>query len=354
MFSYNYISNEMPRELIEVYNDLQVDLMRIIARNLKNNVTPNATTREIQTKIDEYLPMQTKVAAVIFKDSERKSVKSNEKIFNAEASETAEALTEAQADLTTAPLYEGAVEMIKDLNGKISINSSLKYATAYAQANYKTGVGNLKHIYRGLIKDGLTIYESFGGGATRNYSIENMVRRNIISLVNRSNAEIDKNNFKRSSAVFVEVSSHPTARTATKYMKFPYEDHSSWQGKVYYSRDKGAVDGYEEFESTCGYGEMLGICGINCYHQFQMNYTGDSSATQYDKDEVERQYELSQKQRAMERAIRQLKQSKAVWEEAGETQLAKQIGSNIRQATGVLKDFCERHDLKYYNWRTQL
>lgn len=354
MFSYNYISNEMPRELIEVYNDLQIDIMRIIARNLKAQKTPSETTLEIQTKIDEYLPMQTKVAAVIFKDSEVKSVKANEKIFNAEAAETAEALTVAQADLTTQPLYAGAVDMIKDLNSKISINSSLKYATAYMQANALTGINNLKNVYRGLIRDGLTIYESFGGGKTRSYSIENMVRRNVISLVNKSNAEIDKNNFKRSSAVFVEVSSHPTARTATKYMKFPYEDHSSWQGKVYYSRDKGAVDGYEEFESTCGYGEMLGICGINCYHQFQMNYTGESNATQYDKDEVEKQYELSQKQRAMERAIRQLKQSKAVWEEAGESELAKRIGGNIRQATTVLKNFCERHDLKYYNWRTKL
>lgn len=137
-------------------------------------------------------------------------------------------------------------------------------------------------------------------------------------------------------------------------MKHPYEDHSSWQGKVYYSRDGEVVEGYDEFESTCGYGEMLGICGINCYHQFQMNYTGDTNATQYSEEEVKVQYELSQQQRAYERAIRKLKQSKAVWEEAGEKKLADEIGRNITSATRVLKNFCEKHDLKYYNWRTQI
>jgi len=90
-------------------------------------------------------------------------------------------------------------------------------------------------------------------------------------------------------------------------MKHPYEDHSSWQGKVYYSKDGEAVEGYEEFESTCGYGEMLGICGINCYHQFQMNYTGDTQATQYSEEEVEKQYALSQQQRAYERGLNKIR-----------------------------------------------
>mgnify|MGYP003342082318 CR=1 FL=1 len=72
-------------------------------------------------------------------------------------------------------------------------------------------------------------------------------------------------------------------------MKHPYEDHSSWQGQVYYSGEP--VDGYEEFESTCGYGELLGIGGINCYHQFTMNYDGVTNETQYSKKEVQKNTE---------------------------------------------------------------
>ena len=137
-------------------------------------------------------------------------------------------------------------------------------------------------------------------------------------------------------------------------MKFPYEDHSSWQGKVYYSRDGEAIAGYEEFESTCGYGELLGIGGINCYHQFEMNYTGDNVATEYSKKEVEMNYQLSQQQRAYERAIRQLKQAKSVYEEAGNETLSNSIGKNITMATRQLKDFCEKNNLKYFNWRTKI
>ena len=155
-------------------------------------------------------------------------------------------------------------------------------------------------------------------------------------------------------AKFIEVSSHPTARTWNKYMKEPFEDHSSWQGKVYYSRNGEPVQGYAEFESTCGYGQMLGISGINCYHQFSMNYTGESSATQYSEKEVEKQYALSQEQRSYERVIRQLKQAKAVYDEAGEKSIANSIGKSITMANNQLKNFCEKNNLKYYNWRTQI
>ena len=85
-----------------------------------------------------------------------------------------------------------------------------------------------------------------------------------------------------------------------------------------------------------------------------MNYTGDNVATEYSEKEVERNYQLSQQQRAYERAIRQLKQAKSVYEEAGNEALAKGIGKNITMATRQLKDFCEKNNLKYFNWRTKI
>lgn len=354
MFSYNYISNELPRELIEVYNDLQTDLMRLIAKHLKKKTQPAKVYADIQMKVAEYKPQAEKVMAVIFKDSEKKTVKTNKKLFDKEETEQNDALTETEANATVQPLYASALAFLNGLDNQIINSSVVQYSARFQEMQYATGMQQIKRVYKNLIRDGIKIFEGFGGGRSHNYTIENVLRRDVMTLVNKSNAEVDKRNFMKSSAEFVEVSSHPTARTATKYMRFPYEDHSSWQGKVYYSRNKGAVDGYEEFESTCGYGEMLGICGINCYHQFQMNYTGDTAVTKYDQEEVERQYALSQQQRGMERAIRQLKQARAVWEEAGQEQLAKNIGSNIRMATGALKNFCEENGLKYFSWRTQI
>ena len=85
-----------------------------------------------------------------------------------------------------------------------------------------------------------------------------------------------------------------------------------------------------------------------------MNYTGQPSATQYEDKEVQKQYELSQQQRKYERAVRKLKSARAVFEEAGDTGIAKSIGRDIRMATARLREFCNDNNLKYYNWRTQI
>lgn len=353
MQSYNFLANELPREIIETYNDIQADLLKIIVRELKKGTLPHNVYSKLREVIDKYQPQAEKVLLYTFKESEIKTIKSNEK--EAEKHEE-QALNEKETNSVFAPLVAGALAFIGSLNNKLSISATNKYNEVYNMANrvFTSGTEQLKKVFNYLAQKGISIYESYGGGVSKNYSVENIIRRDVMSLCNRANAKANMENFKNSSAKFIEVSSHPTARTWNKYMKEPYEDHSSWQGKVYYSKEGEPVENYEEFESTCGYGQMLGISGINCYHQFAMNYTGKSSATQYSEKEVEKQYALSQQQRLMERSIRQLKQAKSVWEEAGEDKLAKSIGSNIRTATSKLKDFCEKNNLKYYNWRTQI
>lgn len=356
MQSYNYLSNELPRELIEIYNDLQNDILRIIVKRLKQGEKAEKVFQEIKDKVDAYKPKIDKVLLFIFADSKKKNVKDDKKQFKSEKTEEREPLTNIQANSIVIPEIMKATEILNGLNKKIVNNAMNRYAqeSLNLKSPFGDGLSKLQKMYKNLANEGITIYESFGGGKSKNYSIENILKRDVMARVNQANAKVNMENFKKSSAKFIQVSSHPTARTWNKYMKHPYEDHSKWQGKVYYSRNGEVVDGYAEFESTCGYGEMLGICGINCYHQFQMNYTGDNTATKYSDEEVKKQYELSQKQRAFERAIRKLKQAKSVYEEAGETVLAKSIGQNIRTATSQLKEFCSKNGLKYYNWRTKI
>lgn len=355
MQTYNYLANELPRELIEVYNDLQSDVLKIIVKRLKQGESVEKVFQEIRDKVDNYNPQIEKVLQIIFADSKKKTVKDNEKEFEHETEER-QPVDNNQANSLIAPALISGLAILNQLNKKIVNNAVNKYSQNYTYVNSAYGNKDvrLKQVYNDLAKKGITIYESFGGGKSKNYSIENVLRRDVMYKVNQANAKVNMENFKKSSAKFIQVSSHPTARTRTKYTVNDYEDHSSWQGQVYYSRNGEVVDGYEEFESTCGYGELLGIGGINCYHQFQMNYDGESSATEYDKEEVERNYALSQQQRQFERAIRQLKQAKSVYEEAGEEMLAKNIGRNISMATSQLKDFCDKNGLKYYNWRTKI
>lgn len=354
MRTYNYLSNELPRELIEVYNDLQSDVLRIMVKELKAETPPDKVFAKIQNKVSSYDNKTQEVLSVIFADSKKKAVKDGEKDFDEEDKEP---VTNKEANSIIEPLVISSMLILSQLNKKIVNNALNEYTKDYLyikQPILRTDDTRLNTVFKKLANKGITIYESFGGGKSKNYSIENVLRRDVMYKVNQANSKVNMENFQKSSAKFIQVSSHPTARTWNKYMKFPYEDHSSWQGKVYYSRDGEAIAGYEEFESTCGYGELLGIGGINCYHQFEMNYTGDNVATKYSEKEVERNYQLSQQQRAYERAIRQLKQAKSVYEEAGNEALANSIGKNITMATRQLKGFCEKNNLKYFNWRTKI
>ena len=356
MRTYNYLSNELPRELIEVYNDLQSDVLRIIVKELKAETPPDKVFAKIQNKVSSYDKKTEQVLAVIFANSKKKAVQDGEKDFKEEDKEP---VTNKEANSIIEPLVISSMLILSQLNKKIVNNALSEYTRDYVYikqpfAKFGKDTGRIDTVFKKLANNGITIYESYGGGKSKNYSIENILRRDVMYKVNQANSQVNMENFKKSSAKFIQVSSHPTARTWNKYMKHSYEDHSSWQGKVYYSREGEAVDGYEEFESTCGYGELLGIGGINCYHQFEMNYTGDNIATEYSEKEVARNYQLSQQQRAYERAIRQLKQAKSVYEEAGNEALAKGIGKNITMATNQLKDFCDTYGLKYYNWRTKI
>ncbi len=246
------------------------------------------------------------------------------------------------------------IAILGNLNKRITNNVTNEYTADYLATKQGTDKRLLNKVFSRLAGKGLTIYEGMRGGAPKAYSLENIIRRDVMYQVNQANAKINMQNYKQSSAKFIETSSHVTARTWNKYMQHAYEDHSSWQGKVYYSRDGEMVEGYEEFESTCGYGELLGICGINCYHQFKMNYTGESVYTQYNQEEVRKQYALSQQQRSYEREIRKLKTARAVWNEAGDLEKAKKYNAGVRDVTNMLRQFCEKNKIKYYNWRTQI
>lgn len=356
MRSYNYMANEMPRELIELYSDIEQDVLRIIVRELKKNTQPQEVLVELQNKVKDYEQKEQNVLAVIMNDMNTKNVAQGDRDFKDEETE-AKPVSKNEANALTTPLLIAGIGILTALNMQI-INSAMnEYTDDYMQVQASQRYGNvldtLKSVYTRLANNGITIRQAIRG-KTRDYSIENVIRRDVMYKVNQASSKVNMANFNKSSAKFIEVSSHPTARTWNKYMKYPYEDHSSWQGKCYYSRNGEAVDGYEEFESTCGYGELLGIGGINCYHQFEMNYTGEPMATQYEDKEVQKQYALSQQQRAYERGIRKLKGARAVFEEAGDKEMAKSVGANIRMATSRLKDFCESNGLKYYNWRTQI
>jgi proteasome lid subunit RPN8/RPN11 len=179
----------------------------------------------------------------------------------------------------------------------------------------------------GLAKKGIVV--QYGN---RMDSIETALTRAVRTAINQTNARIVLQNCAEMGVGWVKVSEHLGARvTGTS----DYKDHSWWQGKVYsLDWNKGAlasykpsdklpnkfeyiskikdiaerkqVEKYEDFVETCGYGDILGICGVNCRHTFHSWYPGINidRDPEIDPDENKKRYEQEQKARAMERSIR--------------------------------------------------
>ena len=65
---------------------------------------------------------------------------------------------------------------------------------------------------------------------------------------------------------------------------------------------------YPDLVEVTGYGMVTGLCGANCRHTMHMHYPGNSNPYKdYDNEENRQKYDLFQKQRAMERRIRDTK-----------------------------------------------
>lgn len=79
-------------------------------------------------------------------------------------------------------------------------------------------------------------------------------------------------------------------------------NHFWWQGGLY-SRT-GKTPGYPLFEESTGYGTGEGLCGWNCRHSFGPGNPDHNPYKDFDSEENKAAYDLSQKQRQLERLIR--------------------------------------------------
>lgn len=157
-----------------------------------------------------------------------------------------------------------------------------------------------------LIEDGVyVLYTDEKGNVKHRDTIETATARAVRTGISQASADIQLARMDEFGVDLVLVSSHLGARP----------DHQAWQGKVY-SRS-GKSKKYPNFEKTTGFGTVTGLCGANCRHNFGPYFEGDENPfTQYDSKENQKQYDLEQRQRTMERRIRDTKRKTMGWKES--------------------------------------
>ena len=139
-----------------------------------------------------------------------------------------------------------------------------------------------------------------------------------------------------------QISSHPGARP----LCYPY------QGK-FYSWGGGSgtfVDGmgvrhpYKSIQDT-SYGQPAGIFGINCGHYPLPQIprvTIPQDRPEQDKEDNDREYLMSQQQRALERDVRNAKRRAAAFDAAGLRDAFSEESVRVREKRQAYRDFCQK------------
>ena len=182
------------------------------------------------------------------------------------------------------------------------------------------------------------VYVEYPGG--RKDTIETATARAVRTGISQASGRIQIARMDEMDVDLVLVSAHLGARP----------EHYVWQGKIYSRSGSG---GYPDFVESTRYGYVDGLCGANCRHNFGPYFEGMTNPFQeFDAEENQKQYELEQRQRTLERRIRDTKRKAMGWRHdmENETDPVKkaQAEEKYQQKAALLQkqnkaynDFCE-------------
>lgn len=181
------------------------------------------------------------------------------------------------------------------------------------------------------------------------WTLERYAETVIRSTVNRTYNELRMSRMEEYGIYLVLVSSLPD----------PRESCSLIQGKV--ASIKPIAENNSKYPSIYefGYGEPDGLRGINCRHQFFPFVEGvmENNQPQYSEEEMTHNRELRQRQRYLERQIRQAKRELKLAEIIGDEETIQAKKKLLRKRQARIRKFVAEHDLtrrydreKIYTW----
>lgn len=174
-------------------------------------------------------------------------------------------------------------------------------------------------------------------------NIEVAIARAVRTGINQANADIVLQRCAELGVSWVKVSEHYGARVTDKE---DYTNHAWWQGKVYkidwdkpqFAQYKHEAEGhtkeiadmigeikteYPDLVEVTGYGDILGLCGVNCRHSFSAFYPNIQldPEPQIDYEASKKKYQQEQYARGLERGIRKTKREIEALKESGLTHI---------------------------------
>lgn len=403
-----YLLNKLARSLNEIFmRDGEIDgFMTKHVYEMRKLEAAGMLFEDIQKEIEKRLPWIRNEVRKAFDDAREQTITDSD-AFIADVVKDAQvhgALTDVDIPengvsygMTAKELrlleyaYRRTNGSIMNITGTTAQTARGLFEVACDEAWFKVNNGTDPNtaIVEGIDKLSQKGITTVGYGSGRADKIEVAIARCVRTGVSQANGDITLTRCAELGVGNVITSQHVGARVT---QNDDYTNHSWWQGKVYsldfsgplskYAlTDKEAADQaekhpefsqikeyeqsmnadkYPDFVETCGYGDILGICGINCRHSFSPFYPGmKNNNPPIDSAQNKKAYELSQKQRAMERRIREIKRDIEALKACGNT--SDVVNDRIAELKALLNVraneyaiFCQANNLSRANWRLKI
>lgn len=360
---------ELLKPLIEIYDSIEKDMILDLLERIENYDGVKGTLKWYLDKLNELKVFEKHNVSIINKNKQEIK-KTLEDILeystkNTISVDNLESFNKYNnSNITINEIYDSvsATNLLKEaLSSTESICSLINTkAIEAAQEDYKnilntayletsTGVytytQSIKRAIDKMAENGILMANYDSG---RRISIESAVRRDVVTRVNQLVGDVELHtaqDIMKTNLVYVDQ--HLGARTRTKYTKEDYEAHDEWQGKVYMI--EGSSDKYPNFYKATGYGKMLGLKGVNCYHDFRPYFEWEKIPKPIDIEESKKEYELLQKQRTYERQIRRLKRERDIYKKFDKEKY-KKVSTELKNTNKEYNEWLDSNNKKHdYN-----
>lgn len=224
--------------------------------------------------------------------------------------------------------------------GNTGVMNAYQRAMDMTLLKVATGTFSYQQAVTDIIKDLSRSFGTIDYASGRKYHIDTAARMIARTACSQLAGKITEANCEATDCELVYVDAHPGARP----------EHAAWQGKVFTYKGKPSRK-YPDFFKVTEYGSVTGLKGINCTHNYYPYWEGDPVPGFKEPGPVKvdgkdyTYYEATQKQRAMERQIREAKREikalKATKDPAHEAAI-KEKTEKLRQSQQKYADFSKK------------
>lgn len=355
--------NELIKPIIDIYDNLELEIVKDIANRFDNYDTLGGTLEWRLKKLDELGTFSNDMVELIseYTNKSKKEIlqmleEAQENTFNIDYLNKAYENGMIKVNpmkVLKSPAFENIISnSYKELNKTFrmintkaleNVNQSYMDIINTAYVEVASGVfdyqSSIKRALNKMAEKGIKCasYERKDGTIVK-YSLQGTIKRDIVTAIIQTACRSSMKMCEELDAEYVEVTSHLGARTGDGVN--PITNHAHWQGKVY--KLKGS-DKYDNFYTSTGYGDILGLGGVNCRHNFYPYFPGidEPSQPHYDEEENKKEYERQQKLNRLNRKKQQQNRIKEVAIHNEDKDQIKEINKEIKKIDNEVKNVDE-------------